>query len=232
MDFFDAITDAGSRKRFAYGCPAGTLDAEWATCPACGEERVTPDYDKLFEDKTWNLKMYMSRDYYADFAILTAPVRRIVSEKAKGILAENFDNAIDFSDIEMVSFRDFTSLEIKKMRDSIGSAALKKIPNDPPQYYRLLLKRQGADLDFKKSNIRLVLDCKRCGCRDYEIPNVKHVDGKLFYPKLSIIESTWKGYDIFHVEGYGNTVFCTERFVEVYKQAGLTGLIFEQMITV
>ncbi|MDR0321182.1 MAG: hypothetical protein LBI28_06740 [Treponema sp.] len=224
MDFFRVMIDFGKRKRFACGCLAEITEYKRTLCPVCGIERVTPNYQQMFKDKKWNMKIFMDREHYADF--LSSQIRGIVSEKTKKILIENFNNAVDFGNIEMISFRDLTEQKLQEIRNCYGYAAVKKIPNDPPQYYRLLLK-QGAELDFQKTNIELTVDCSKCGRKRYATPGCSYHEGTPY-----IIESTWKGYDIFYIEGMGNTVFCTERFIEIYNQNKLTGLEFEKVQTV
>jgi len=228
MNFYTVNIDLGKRKRFACGCFSELFCEPILTlCSKCGEEYSNTDYDKMFADKAWHVGMYMDRDYYADFA--SSQFRPIVSAKAKRILAENCSNATDFGDIKMVSFRDLTREKLKQIRDWAGYADTKKIPNDPPQYYRLLLK-QGAELDFQKSNIKLTIDCTTCGRKNYDIPYSHY--GPNGSEQIYIIESTWVGYDIFYAEGKGNTLFCTERFIEIYEKNKLSGLRFEKIQTV
>jgi len=227
MNFYDITIDEGRRRKFACGHLEEIIPIkkERRSCPDCSG-LLGKNYFQLFNDKNWNAKMYMDREHYADF--MSYLVYPIVSEKAKEVLTENFGDAVDFGDIEMVSYRDLTVEKLKDIRDTFGYPAVKKIPNDPPQLYRLLLK-QGADLDFEKSNIKLTLDCLTCGSRVYDTPYFEYSaeHGKIiFTPTVYIKESTWKGYDIFHVEGYGSTVFCTEKFIEIYNQHKLTGLRF------
>jgi len=226
MDFYRVMVSFGKRKLFACGCLAEMINYNRTSCPSCGIEWAMPDHNKLFNDKSWNMKIYMSRDHYADFIASDLPGSGIVSEHAKKILMENFNNTIDFGNIEMISFRNLTDQKLKEIRDDFGYAAVKKIPNDPPQYYRMLLK-QGADLDFEKSNIKLILDCHKCGRKNYDRPRDTGTSSNIY-----IIESTWKYYDLFHVEGKGNTIFCSERFIDIYDQNKLTGLEFEKVQTV
>ena len=222
VDFYSVMIDSGKRKRFAVGFLAESYESELKLCPACGVKWSMPGHDRWFNDKAWNMKMLMSREHYADFTWSDASC--VVSEKAQKILMENFNNAVDFGEIEMVSLRDLTESFLKKERRQSGSKAAKMIANDPPQYYRLFLKI-GADLDFEKTNIELALDCPECGRKSYVTPG----EIIIFGATPHIIESTWQGYDIFYVEGLGTTMFCTERFVEVYNQNKLTGFLFEQV---
>jgi len=228
MNFYIVSIDWGKKKRFACGCLEEVFNFNRTICLNCGIEIVAPNNDQLFEDKTWNVKMYMDRCHYADF--INSQIRKIVSERAKEVLIDHFNNAVDFADIEMISLRDLTAEKLKAIRDWSGYTAVKKIPNDPPQYFRLLLK-QGADLDFEKSNVELVLNCPTCGRKDYKHPigNFNLETNETTWPPIYIIESSWKGYDIFYIEGKGNTVFCTERFFEIYSQNKLTGLEFRQI---
>jgi len=225
MNFYHVTTDCGKRKRFACGCFSELFgEPKLTLCNDCGVEYNRTDYKQMFFDKAWHIGMYMDRDHYADFAY--SQFLPIVSERAKFILAVNCNNAVDFGDIKMVSFRDLTKEKLKQIRDWSGYAAAKKIPDDPPPYYRLFLK-QGADLDFQKSNIRLAIDCTTCGLKSYDIPYSHYgPDGS---KEIYIIESTWKGYDIFYVEGKGYTIFCTEQFIEIYEKNNLTGLEFAQI---
>jgi len=226
MIFYRVSIDVGKRKKFACGCLAEIINYEKSPCPACSIEVVTPNLFEMFEDKAFNIKMHMDRDYYADF--MCSQIRDIVSERAKEMLSDNFSNSVDFASIGMVSLRDLSPSFLKYYRDRYGSKEVKRIPDDPPQYHRLLLK-QGADLDFKKSNIQLIFECSTCGRKKYDIPYSHYKDDG--FALIYLIESTWNGRDIFYVEGMGNTVFCTERFIEVYSQHELTGLEFAQIST-
>jgi len=230
MKLFNVDVDWGKRKRFARGCLAEIYDIQRIPCSACGVELYRPCHNQLFADKDWNVKMHMDRSHYADFADLF--LRSIILAKIKKILLDNFNNSVDFADIEMISFRDLSPSYIKYYRAQYGSRDAKLIPNDPPQYFRLLLK-QGADLDFEKSNVEMILSCSTCGSKKYKHPisDYNRETNEITYPPVYIIESSWKGYDIFYVEGKGNTVFCTERFIEVYNQNKLTGLEFRQIFT-
>jgi len=171
----------------------------------------------------------MNNDYYADFLASSIIGNGIVSEKAMIVLKENFGNTIDFGNIEMISYRDLDEAFLRKVRDYSGNKAAKQIANDPPQYYRLILN-VGASLNLQLTNMELSLDCLKCGRKEYGAVAGSREDWWNNTPH--IIESSWKGYDLFHVEGKGNTVFCTERFIEVYKHHALTGLEFEQVLTV
>jgi len=225
MNFYRVMIDIGKKKKFACGCLTKNYNSKLTVCSGCGIEWNMPGGDIWFNDKTWEMEIYLDREYYADF--INSQIREIISKKAKNVFINNFNNAVDFGEIKMISCNELTEQQIKKIKDYYGYAAIKNIPNNPPQYYRLLLK-QGADLDFIKSNVRLVLDCPECGRKDYS-RSYDHIGDPL---KIFIIESTWKGYDIFHVEGMGNTVFCTEQFIDVYNQNELKGLEFNKIITV
>jgi len=225
MEFYRVIVDAGKRKRYACGCFTEITEYKRRACAVCGKERVTPNYDKMFEDKAWNMKLLLDRNYYADF--IFSQVRGIVSEKAKKVLSENFSNAVDFGDIEMVSQRDIPSSFLKYYRGMCGSKNTKLIVNDPPQYYRLLLKK-GAVLDFIRSGVKKVSSCKVCDYVEYDIPFELIGDSSRIY----ITGSTWEHYDLFNVEGMGNTMFCTERFISVYNVNNLTGLMFQPIQSV
>ena len=235
MNYYHVSVDLGKRKRFSWGDHKELINFKRIVCTICGygqlitadpNQKDPKDPDLKFDDKAWNMEIYMHRNHFADFALLG--IRTIVSEKARTVLLENFNNAVDFGDLKMISLRDFTEQEKKELRGRIGSAWVNRIANDPPQYFRLLLK-QGMDLDFKKSKVKLVLDCPECGCKFYKEPRIKLIRKEISFPTRYLIESTWKGYDIFYAEGRGFTMFCTERFIEAYEQAELTGLLFDQI---
>ena len=219
MDIYRADGDIGKRKRFSSGCLIEDCDSKLLHCTECGITWSMPGFGKWFKDKSYNLKIYMSRGHHPDFTgIMGFP---IVSTSAKNILVENFNNAVDFGDITMISYRDLSDL---KIRDRYGYASAKQIPNDPPQYHRLFLKL-GAEFDFQKTNIELRVDCSKCGRKDYATPGSSYIRDGVTY----IIGSTWKGFDIFNIQAFGNKLFCTGKFVEIYTQNKLTGLEFEKV---
>jgi len=225
MNFYRVRIDRGKRKHFGCGILVEGCEYIRKTCPQCNIERSIPSLDEWFNDKEWVMKVYMHKDYYSDFT--NSSIRPIVSKKAKRMLSEQFIKSADFGDMEMVSLRDLDEPFLKEVRDYSGSKAAKQIANDPPQYHRLLLQ-VGADLDFQKTNIELAINCPKCSLKKYRTPGFTYVSENTPH----IIQSTWKGFDLFHVEGLGNTIFCTERFIEVYNQYKLTGLEFEQVETV
>jgi hypothetical protein len=57
MNFYRVAIDWGKRKKFACGCLEEITEYKRTICSACGEESVTPDYQLLFGDKLWNVKM-------------------------------------------------------------------------------------------------------------------------------------------------------------------------------
>lgn len=224
MKFYRVHNDGGKRKKFAVGVLVEDYKSVLKICNQCGNKHWIPDSNEWFNNKNWIAKMYMSREYYSDFAYCSISACNIISEKAKKILIENIENAVDFGDIQMVSLRDLTPVFLKYLRDRVGSREAKLVANDPPQYYRFLIKH-GAELDFQKSNIELSLDCPKCGLKKYRSLGLSYVYTQTPY----IIGATWNGNDIFHVEGLGNSVFCTEKFIEIYNENNLTGLDFEQV---
>ena len=222
MNFYKARNDLGKRKRFSRGVIVGEFESTLTRCSECGITWSMPGFGRWFNDMTYNLRIYMDRDHHPDFSGVSG--YPIVSTAAKTMLAETFSNAVDFCDIEMVPAESLPEELKKEIRTRNGSRELKNISNTPPQYHRLLLKH-GIEADYQKSNIELAVDCAMCGFKRYVTTGSSYIRDEPMY----LIESTWKGYGVFNVECRGNHLFCTEKFVETYKQNKLTGLEFEQV---
>jgi hypothetical protein len=74
------------------------------------------------------------------------------------------------------------------------------------------------------SGIVLVEECEVCGYEKYR-PKEKNN----FLPQLYLKNGSWDGSDLFRVKEFPAVVFCSERFVEIYKKHTLTGLLFDEI---
>lgn len=91
-----------------------------------------------------------------------------------------------------------------------------------PNYYYVELKRSRITIDHTHSKIEYGFGSDRKGC-----PLCRQVPATYdFFRSLSFHMDDYEGYDIFHIYELGDTVFLSQRFVDFYKESGLTNLHF------
>jgi len=108
----------------------------------------------------------------------------------------------------------------KSLRDD--GFNLKKIPLDPARFYKMHVSLEAVY--HKNSNIILLENCDQCGYERYVTIGKEWVDSE--QPCILSADSL-NGRDLFLAKGYGVSIFCSQRFVDVYNKYKLTGLLFE-----
>ena len=91
-----------------------------------------------------------------------------------------------------------------------------------PKYYHVELARSRITINHEKSNIvyQPSASGKSCQlCR--QVPAMYN-----FFRKLILNTDCYEGYDIFHIYEMGDAVFLSQKFVDFYKESGLTNLHF------
>ena len=206
-------TDEGKRKKYAYAvCERGTY-LRRVECPNCGM------WVENFSHKFGiNESVALTNEYYPDFMYYTI---NLISEKAKEALEKEKITGWEPELINILSAEELTKEEKRDLRE--GGVNIKRVPINPPVYYKLHVSI-GADY-HEKSGIEFGEKCNICGRQKR---TVSEAVGGMIAPRILKKESL-NGNDLFRSIGYGNTVFCTERFKEVYEEYGLTGLEFDDV---
>lgn len=211
MDFYRLSTDEGKQKKFAYGIGLDEYPQRLITCDICGREWKKG----MLLDEDTLLSICLSNEFYPDF--LNVISHTLVSEKAKDVLAQETITGYKLGIIDIIPRDEIPPAKTKKLRQS--GYNVKKISNNPPNYYRLFAER-SAELHIK-SEVFFEQECTACGYRKF----VKTDPFKQEY----IRKDSWNGSDLFMVKEFGAVIYCTERFVETYQKHNLTGLLFRRV---
>jgi len=159
----------------------------------------------------------LTNSYYPDFVYFLYYI--LVSSKAKDVLLSENITGYHLEDINVVAKSNIAPAKIKELRDM--GYKVNNISDDPPSYNKLVANR-SARL-HQMSNV-VKVNCDICGFEGYQMMVMEDI----FKPE-TIKEESWNGDDIFMVEEFCSVVYCTEKFVEVYKKHELTGLIFKEV---
>lgn len=196
------IVDWPRKTEFAETAP---IDVEYdytrvKRCPHCGE---------IASGAYWMppREVVLTKRKCPDFLYTysgTTPF--VISEKAATI-------------IQQAGLTGITSIEkIEKVRFQ------RKAKNNTliPQYYFLELEQSRVTINHAKSNINYSYSSDRKAC-----PLCRQVPATYdFFRSLSFHMEAYEGYDMFHIYELGGTVFLSQRFVDVYRESGLTNLHF------
>lgn len=208
------LTDEGRKKKYAYAIDLNDWPKELIICPKCRRE-----WEKtLVHEYGIDIPVVLSNDHYPDF--LYHYINHI-SVKAKDVMQNEGIKGYTLEKAHILSVNDLAEEQIKELR--YDGVKIKKIPVDPPPYYKMHVEMGGEYHD--KSNIILLESCSECGYERYVTPGKEWVDTGEFFLSLDSL----KGYDLFRVKGYGFNIFCTEKFREVYQKHALTGLLFKEV---
>lgn len=161
----------------------------------------------------------MSNDFYPDFLWYFIDH---ISGKAKNVLETERITGYQLEKAHIVSVNDLTDMQKRELRHD--GFKVNKIPPDPPEYYKLHVSL-GAEF-HEKSNIILVESCDECGYEKYITKGKDWVESS---DGIILRKDSLNGSDLFLAKGYGFSVYCTERFVEVYNKHELTGLLFREI---
>ncbi|MPW26724.1 hypothetical protein GC105_13100 [Alkalibaculum sp. M08DMB] len=214
MNFYRIYTDEGKRKKYSYGIIMNDNEFKKVECPVCNR---TWEYDPLLDSDN-KLKVVLGNSNYADF--IMALYFELISQKSLNILLKENTTGWTYEEINTMSKEELTDEQVKDFKEEYGIKALKSIPNNPPIYYKILAKKT-AKL-HPRSRVILIGKCDVCGYEEYD------KEGSYFDPDY-IEKDSWNGDDIFGVKEYGTTMFCSERFVEIYHKHSLTGLGFDRI---
>lgn len=212
--FYEVIEDEGRRKRYTSAYVLGTFEKPIGICPRCGRE-----IEKSKNAYSKNA-IALIRENYADFIPYYISYG-IVSARFKEIAEKEKLIGLTFMKADIISSADLSADDIRELR--IDGIPLKNVVANPPEYYKMDIE-QGA-VYHEKSKIIIKTSCDECGIKIYATEGQMWIAPREEYP-IIIDAKSLKGYDMFYAEGYGLTVFCTERFYEVYQQNKLTGLKF------
>jgi predicted Zn-ribbon and HTH transcriptional regulator len=214
MKFYRLSTDEGKKKKYAFGILISDYPSKTIKCPSCHREWRK----ELLLEKETNLTICLSNSYYADFSGVV--YHTLISEKAKDIFYDTQIKGYTLGEMEILKKEEVPQETIKELRDE--GYKVKNISDNPPRYYRLFVEI-GARL-HPKSEVIPNGYCKDCGYEDYVTKGEDYVDP--FHP-LYIKHDSWNGNDLFMVKELGGAIFCSQRFVDIYTETKLTGLLFK-----
>lgn len=215
MRYYCLEIDEGEKEPYAYGASVGEWPRKEIHCPLCQREwKKSTMYD-------WgtDTPIVLSNDNYPDF--LWFYINHI-SGKAKDVLEREKITGYSLEKAHVLSVRDLSDLQLKELRRQ--GIRIHKIPTEPPVYHKLHVA-VSAEF-YKKSNVILLDRCPECGYETYSAESKERIEARDY---LYLREESLKGADLFRAKGYGVTVYCSERFVEVYKRNELTGLTFTEI---
>ena len=121
----------------------------------------------------------------------------------------------------MISGNELTEGQKKTLR--LDGINIKKIATNPPKYFKLHVAI-GADLHEDSNRIRTDY-CEVCGYESY----IQKGENPYLYDHAVLRMDSLAGTDLFKSIGYGDTVFCSERFRQIYDKYKMTGLFFTEI---
>lgn len=210
--FFRFSIDLG--KRFAGGVIIGNYPSKKINCSVCRREWVKD----LLLDEQVQLTIALSGSRFPDF--LGCVYTELISEKVREVFIKKNITRYHLGEIQILSANTISLKDKKELRRD--GLQIKNIAVEPPNYYRLFIDGK-AEL-HEKSGIVLVEKCEVCGYQKY-----RPKDKNNFFPTLYLKDGSWDGSDLFRVKEFPAVVFCSERFVEIYKKNNLTGLLFDKV---
>ncbi len=217
MKFYKIMTDVGLRSKFAYATGFGSID-EKINCSVCGREW----FKTLWYNEDNTFELVLSKENFSNFLGCVNYV--LVSDDTKMVLTQEFLTGYHLVKASILSMDDLSPEQLRDLKINYTYSQLKKFAKNPPTYHKLFIDGK-AEL-HEKAGVVLVEYCEHCGYKRYDIPG-----SPPFYmigsPKF-IKKESWDGSDFFHVKEF-HTIYCSERFYEVYKKHNLTGLIFEEV---
>lgn len=214
MAYYRLLTDEGNKKKFAYAIGLSDWPERLISCNVCKRKWKK----SLMHEFGTNVLVALSNDNYPDFLWFFI---RHVSEKAKNVMETEGITGFKLENAQVLSVDELTDIQKKELR--YDGFKIKKIPKDPPKYYKLHVSI-GANY-HEKSGIILRDSCSECGYEKYVTKGKDWVESE---PTV-IQKDSIKGYDLFMAKGYGQTIFCTEKFADVYIKHSLTGLLFDEV---
>lgn len=136
----------------------------------------------------WKVRVTGNR--YPDYIPFYAGHDLVITQKVKDIYRKSFLTGIStFNPMEVTNAKSYC-----------------------PQYYEAVIDFQEADIDYRKSEFhahRTDHRCTLCNPKGIFLQDIKSlVFEKGFEPKS----------DVFHIYGYGHTVFFSEKFVRVFEK--------------
>ncbi|MDD7792997.1 hypothetical protein [Clostridium sp. 'White wine YQ'] len=214
--FYRLFIDEGKRKKYAYGILLNDYPVQRINCGVCN--RVW-DKDMLLTLKP-EFELVLSNDNLPDFLGLL--ILDLISEKTKQVFEES----------EITGYKLFKTNCLKK--DEISKEKLKSLAEDGfnknkisnlVQNYYFLDVSIGAELD-SKTEIIVQEYCNSCGYVKYRTEGKTFIDPA--HP-IYIKKASWNGNDIFRIKELGNTIFCTQKIVDLCKEHKLMGIGFEKI---
>lgn len=153
----------------------------------------------------------------------------LTGRKVPDFLYAYCDNApflLSKAALERIQAAGLEGINIAEEIESVRFQRQSKYETPIPTYYHVELAWSRISIDHPHSKIIYGTvrgsfnECLLCRQIPYTYDFIRHLEMDL---------QKYEGYDIFHVYEMGHTVFLSSRFVDFYKESGLTGLCFDPM---
>ncbi|MCD9024486.1 hypothetical protein [Cohnella silvisoli] len=216
MTFYEISSDNRKKGEWAYGIIIGDYPKVMIDCSVCGRNWRK---EKLL-DKNSDITVALVNDNFADFADVI--YHKLIKSEALELLQNNEIKGISAGHINIM-LHDELSLDALQTLKKKG-CKINLISDSVPQYYRLFAN-VGISL-HERSEIELLDFCDACGYKKFITPNLSYLDPSA---PIYFARETWNGDDLFMTEELGASLFCSEKFVQVYKENNLTGLKFSKI---
>lgn len=214
MNFYRLSTNEGKKKKYAFGILISDYPSRIIKCLSCHREWR----DDLLLEKETNLTICLSNIHYADF--IDVVYHTLISAKARETFCNKQIKGYSLGNIIIQKKEEVQQETIIELRND--GYKVQNISDNPPKYYRLFVEI-GAEL-HPESEVILTGKCNDCDFEEYITKGEDYVDP--FHP-LYIKDDSWNGNDLFMVKELRGAIFCSQRFVDIYTEARLTGLLFD-----
>ena len=123
------------------------------------------------------------------------------------LVSERFKDLFEVSQLR--GFRGFEPVEIVKVK-----FRKQKQKVVPPKYFHVSVPRDSARVDDRLSGLEREEQsiCSDCGS-----------SGAVKYVRISLLEGSWSGVDVFYARGLPGTILVSERFEQWYRLNSITG---------
>ncbi len=217
VKFYKLFTDEGKRKKYAWAFPAFGYPTEEINCNVCG--RKWNSFKKIFEQHL-SYPIVFTNDNFTDF--ISCEADYMVSQEVKEWFEEINVKNVRFAEMSVISKSEMDTIYIKQARDK--GYNVNRFHDIKPRYYRLG-SYIGAEL-HKDSKVVWVDKgddiCPHCGY------GVGYRPLEYFAPDYILFDS-WNGSDLFKVQEYAGTLFCTEKLKLLIEEKEFKGILFEEI---
>lgn len=218
---YEVRIDSGVRNKFSEPI---MIDDSWfpqqVKCEFC---KRTWDKPVLFEPNRV-VEYALTNKKNPDFMSLYV---NLISENCKNILTNENVTGFTVEKVKMYSKRDLRNDVLNYLKDE--GVNINNLADDVPNYYRIIIDKTHMAKFHNSTNIVLAERCDACGFERYETKGMGYVDTlkDCILSKDNLVKE-----DLFYAEGYGYTLFSSEKFKQICQLNNLTGITFKEVSVV